>query len=101
MTATCETALSSGQSCGVIAIGRCGECERAYCGSHRATNAGPRVGVEYINLCSACRHVPGEQQRQREVETAAAAERKKLDEAGQLALAEEELRKVLMALRAA
>ncbi|MEV6717290.1 hypothetical protein AB0M48_35265 [Lentzea sp. NPDC051208] len=85
----------------MIAAGRCSACERAYCGSHRALTFEPYVRVAYIDLCSACRDVPEEQRHQREADKATAAERRKQQKAEQLALAEDELRKVLTELREA
>jgi hypothetical protein len=47
--ATCETQVRSGL-CGVMAVGRCIDCQQAFCPSHQGLNAnGP-----YTNLCSSC-----------------------------------------------
>jgi hypothetical protein len=37
--------------CGVLAVGRCIECSRAFCRSHQALDG----GVAWVNKCSACR----------------------------------------------
>jgi hypothetical protein len=37
--------------CGVLAVGRCIECSKAFCRSHQAMDG----GVAWVNKCSACR----------------------------------------------
>lgn len=49
MAAECEIAVGSG-TCDVLAVGRCIDCERAFCQSHRDI-AG---GVVQVNVCSEC-----------------------------------------------
>jgi len=49
MAATCEL-TANGTACGVMAIGRCVDCSRAFCDSHRAAG----YQVRYVDLCGTC-----------------------------------------------
>jgi hypothetical protein len=56
----CDCPLRSGNPCAISAVGRCPQCERAYCESHRDL---PSVTWEPV-LCAVC----GTQRRQRAAE---------------------------------
>lgn len=51
MPATCQIALTSGNECGVTAIGRCDKCERGLCSSHRGVS---QLHGLLLNRCQAC-----------------------------------------------
>lgn len=53
MAADCEIEAGPGVLCGVAAIGRCADCGRAFCLSHRALRSQPPGGY-YTNLCVGC-----------------------------------------------
>jgi hypothetical protein len=56
MPAECAIAVRSGASCGVLAVGRCIDCQHAYCTSHAGwitTWDGIRSGPS-ANLCEGC-----------------------------------------------
>lgn len=46
--ALCEVELNNGKNCGVLAIGRCATCGRAFCAAHQA-------GALRTDLCAPCR----------------------------------------------
>ncbi len=77
MAAVCEVPVR-GSACNVAAIGRCADCERAFCGSHAALTG---YGSSFTNLCSEC---PDRRERERMArsrvmrEEAAEAERARL-----------------------
>lgn len=67
--AVCETLLTTGQQCGVAAIGRCTTCGRAFCQTHQARGKVYGGSVPYVDLCANCfAQTPEEVARRKEEE---------------------------------
>jgi hypothetical protein len=58
--------------CGVLAVGRCSACGRAFCTSHRALGA---YGAPIIDHCTACQEVASQVAESKEKEVRQAGER--------------------------
>lgn len=52
--ATCELLLPGGHPCGVQAIGRCVDCQRAFCATHRARSYDNFGNLVSHDLCAEC-----------------------------------------------
>lgn len=54
MSADCQLQVAGVGECGVLAIGRCVDCTRAFCDSHQALDVRGSDTVRMKNLCEEC-----------------------------------------------
>lgn len=77
MPAGCELATAFGSACDVMAVGRCSECGKAFCGSHQAIRNDATSWGRFVDWCTACQH-RSEQQAAAAAAAAAQARREQL-----------------------
>ena len=53
MAAECQASVG-GAECGVLAVGRCVQCGKAFCQTHQAADRRPPNQITYVDQCAAC-----------------------------------------------